>query len=414
MNTKRTLAALGVSAGLVAAGVILAGPASAHVAPPVGKSACTNSSVWSASGSATVSQAGSDKVRDTITATAGTVVQAPVATAQESDGQSYTYTVSGIPVSTTSVTVTSTLTWGSVDKPQIYVKTTTIKEPDGNCVPAKQACATSTYSGVSTPDALNGWANDPSTDTNPAYITDSGAVDGKGELQLTIPANDNSKTKVTWQHATTGTVPLAGIQGLGYKDNTPAGTDFRPAYQLVVNPHTTITFATLNWEPSNGNPPDGATSGWVTNANIENGLWWTSKIATGPGSQSSPASLSVIEALWPDATVSGYGVSIGHLGGNNTAAEVNKVDDISFLCGVTTFEPKVSPTTTPPTTTTTAPPTVVTTPLTTAKLVSAPGLANTGANSSTPLVLAISALVLGLAVLGSAFGYKRVHGRKLH
>lgn len=134
MNIKRSLAALAVTAGLVSVGLVTAGSASAHVAPPVGTSVCISSTVWSASGSATVSLAGTDKVKDKITVSAGTVVQTPLATVAESNGQVYTYTVSGIPVGTTSVKVTSTLTWGSVDKPQTDVKTVTISEPKDGCV----------------------------------------------------------------------------------------------------------------------------------------------------------------------------------------------------------------------------------------------------------------------------------------
>lgn len=389
---KKVLGCAMIVGGLFLGYTAIAAVASAHVAPPIGKSVCTNSAVWGATGSATVADAGKDLVKETITTTAGAITQTPLATVQSPDGTLYSYTVSGIPIATTSVTVTSTLTWG---ENSTYVKTVVLTEPEGGCVVPPQTCATSTFTGTSTPDALNGWTNDPSSDTNPTYITDSSAVDGKGELQLTIPAGDNSKTKVTWQHAVTTPVPLAGISGLGYKDNTPVGTDFRPAYQLVVNPHTTLTFATLNWEPGNGNPPDGATAGWVTNANIENGLWWTTKITSGPGSQSSPAKLSVIDALWPAATVTGYGVNIGHLGGNNTAAEINKVDDIQFLCGVTNFEPKtavvvVTSSPAPPTTPTTAPPTVITVPL--------QGLPNTGLpiNPLWLLVVAGAFLVVGV------------------
>lgn len=138
---------------------------------------------------------------------------------------------------------------------------------------------------------------------------------------------------------TAGTL-LTGIQSLGYKDDTTTTPGYRPAYQLQINPmqvSPALTYATLNWEPGNGNPPDGATSGWVTNSNIENGNWWTSKITSGPGSQASPEPLSAIETMWPNATILAYGVSVGHLGGNNTTAITFDVNGIQFLCGKTDF-----------------------------------------------------------------------------
>lgn len=416
----KLLAVIAGTALVLTTGVIAAGSASAHVAPPIGSASCTDSANWAASGSATVADAGKDLVKLTITSTAGTVVQAPLSTVSEHNGQKYTYTVSAIPVGIDSITVTSTLTWGNPDNPTTNHQTTIIGEPQTGCVVAPQGCDSKDYTGLSTPDALNGWANDPSSDTDPTYISDPSATDGKGEISLVIPAGDNSKTKVTWQHAVNPVVALAGISGLGYKDDTTAGSPaFRPAYQLVVDPHTTLTFATLNWEPGNGNPPDGLTSGWVTNANVETGVWWTTKITVGPGSQAEPAKLSVIDALWPDATVEGYGVNVGHLGGNNTDAIVSNVDDISFLCGVTNFEPKTVVVTTssstspaPSTsasTSTPAPSPSTSTALPTPTLTQvADTLPNTGVDSGELIALGLVLLLAGLAVL---YGPKLARGR---
>lgn len=394
MNTlKKVLSGTVVAGGLLVASVTVPTSASAHVAPPVGTATCTNSAVWAASGSATVSLAGKDQVKDTITATVGTVAQSPLSSVAESDGQIYTYTISGIPIGTTSVTVTSTLTWGSVDKPSTYIKTTVIDEPRSGCVVPKQECKSSTYASTNTPSTHPDWSTE---DAAPTYSAAGLVYD---DSVATAP-------KINYFHQLgTHVVPLAGISGLSYKISETGGP--QAAYDMEVDTTGTSGYTTLVWEPYNnghvlGSPTVSDNSTYTA---LENGKWWSSHIATGPGSQSDPITLAAFDVIYLNANIISYGVS------EHNAGSISTVNDITFLCGVSTFgldktvtpSPTPTPSTSTPVVPTTTPPVVTT---------SSTPLAFTGANSGTPLALGISALVLGLLALGGAAGYRRLGGKR--
>jgi hypothetical protein len=126
--------------GLVALVVQVLGisAASAHDAPPHGSATCQTTgplATWEVTnGTAVVQDAGSNPTTVAITSTAGTVTQSPSATVHNTgDGSSYTYSVTGIPIGTASITVSATTKWfeggGGTD-----VHTVVISEPTSNCV----------------------------------------------------------------------------------------------------------------------------------------------------------------------------------------------------------------------------------------------------------------------------------------
>lgn len=58
----------------------------------------------------------------------------------------------------------------------------------------------------------------------------------------------------------------------------------------------------------------------ATDTSSGNGLWWTNKIPSGPGSQAQPIPWASFQALYPTAVVGGYGINIGSNNPNTTVA----------------------------------------------------------------------------------------------
>lgn len=156
------------------------------------------------------------------------------------------------------------------------------------------------------------------------YTEDTAPVEVVGGLEFTGTGNGPVDT----YHAES--VPLAGINGLGYTiaSNTSGGAD--PAYVLEVYTTGTGGYTTLSWEPyQNGQSIDA--SGTFTG--LESGNWWSSHIASGPGSQSSPISLAAFSTMYPTANIISHGVHLGSAESTTTAV----VSSTEFLCGSTTF-----------------------------------------------------------------------------
>jgi len=115
---------------------------------------------------------------------------------------------------------------------------------------------------------------------------------------------------------------IGDIDSIGY--TVADGTSYAPSFQLV-------TFATrggqdnkygrLVWEPYMQSGGLNANTG--TYSNVEDGLWWTNKIVSGPGSQSDPQPLSFFDneggAGWTNVVV--YALDV-HQGSTTDATSV--------------------------------------------------------------------------------------------
>ena len=85
-------------------------------------------------------------------------------------------------------------------------------------------------------------------------------------------------------------------------------------------------FTTLVYEPyvqsgGQGAIVDNTWQHWDgTDATPGNGMWWSSKIASGPGSQGSPQTWAYFKSLYSDAVLGGYGFNIGSFNPNMVVA----------------------------------------------------------------------------------------------
>lgn len=68
-----------------------------------------------------------------------------------------------------------------------------------------------------------------------------------------------------------------------------SSTGYAPSFQLITKSDQK-PYARLVWEPYQQDPAQGPNEG--TFSNLQDGLWWTSKITSGQGSQSDPQPLS--------------------------------------------------------------------------------------------------------------------------
>lgn len=200
----------------------------------------------------------------------------------------------------------------------------------GNGAGKAQECQTAKYSGLVTPAQVSA---DPAT-RKVWYTEDGSPMFETLGLQYSTPNATGAGSKENLFHGVT--VPLAGLRGLSYvvKNNTAFPT---AAYDLEVLTTGTAGYTTLVFEPyqqGTGIPVD--KDGTFTG--MENGKWWSSHIATGPGSQSDPITLAAFSALYPSANVISYGVGQG----SNNAGSVTTVSELGFLCGINLFTNKIA------------------------------------------------------------------------
>lgn len=201
-----------------------------------------------------------------------------------------------------------------------------------SATPIAASCQPAAYTLTSTPNAPNGWYTE---DGAPAYVADTNAIDGSGELEYQTP-NAGSRQNyfhLTGSSFTTG-LPLSGVSGLAYSVRNSSGGP-EAAYDMEILTAGTTGYTTLVWEPYlNGNPlvADGT---WHHYTNLEAGKWWDTHIVSGPGSQSSPQLLSFFRNLSPSATIATYAAGQG----SGNAGSTSFVDDIQFCGGATNFEP---------------------------------------------------------------------------
>lgn len=163
-------------------------------------------------------------------------------------------------------------------------------------------------------DPATGYVNPDEVGKEPTQV-ENGLEFGQGDL-IHFPGNG---------------VSVIGLHDLGYTVVSSTGPS--PAFKMEVVQASAPTYATWNWEPyMNGHNLD-ATG---TFSNIENGLWWSSKIISGPGSQSSPIPLAQLAVIYPSAIVLSFGTGVG-----STTNSVAVVSKMTFLCGSGNFVPDV-------------------------------------------------------------------------
>lgn len=182
-----------------------------------------------------------------------------------------------------------------------------------------QACQTTTFSSTNTPSSHPEWTTE---DGAPTYSTDGLVYD---DSVATAP-------KINYFHQLgTATVPLLGIQGLSYKISETGGP--QAAYDMEVDTLGTTGYTTLVWEPYNNGHTLGSptVSDNSTYSDLEAGNWWSSHIVSGPGSQADPITLAAFDTMYPNANIISYGVA------EHNAGSISTVNDITFLCGVSTF-----------------------------------------------------------------------------
>jgi hypothetical protein len=134
---------------------------------------------------------------------------------------------------------------------------------------------------------------------------------------------------VNWLHPVTGNIQ-------GFTSATLSMTDvsgYQVAYRFVVNPNAgSLHYGSITVEPY--------MNGWVAGQSgtftiTPSSLAWSSKIASGPGSQSSPVALSEFGVLWPDNQFLAIGP---HLGSANPPSTESTVTAISG-CVTDSFVP---------------------------------------------------------------------------
>lgn len=165
------------------------------------------------------------------------------------------------------------------------------------------------------------------------YVPGPDGADGAGSIEL------NAKTpadKSDFYHATD--TKLSDVGALGYKQHTEGAA--QASYQLKIldakrTDGDSTGFTTLVWEPYQNGQPLGSSDGWVNEANIQDGKWWSTRPIAGANGQSQLVSLDDIVAANPDAHVTAYGVNLGR----NNAVSTSNVDDIAFGCTTWNFEP---------------------------------------------------------------------------
>lgn len=190
---------------------------------------------------------------------------------------------------------------------------------------------------TSTPSDTQGWG---AQDGTPIYVPGPSGADGYGSLELTTVG----QPKQNYFHS--ANTSLSGISGLGYKVDVATGVP--ASYQLQVigatqsgNSQNTV-FTSLVWEPAYNGQANGPNGGFVTESNLENGVWWSSHPIAGAPNRNTFVPLSTIIAANPGATIVAYGVNVG----TGTPDATSFVDDVSFQSQVTNFEtnPPVAPT----------------------------------------------------------------------
>lgn len=138
-----------------------------------------------------------------------------------------------------------------------------------------------------------------------------------------------------WTVNGTDGVTLGDITELSY--TVSDGTGYAPSFQLITKSDE-FSYARLVWEPYQQDPTQGPNTGTFTN--VQNGKWWTNKIGSGDGSQSSPQPLSFFGTTWHNLKVTAVDIHQGsttdatslvtHVSYNGNAIPLGNADDTPF------------------------------------------------------------------------------------
>jgi hypothetical protein len=191
------------------------------------------------------------------------------------------------------------------------------------------------------------WSSDTRANGTVAVNTDLGAPAGFGctSAKLTTGANGPSPSPDKAQlvnYDKYGT-PLSSINQVSYWAKKSSASTGGPAVDLslnvaIIKPDLT-GFATLVYEPYVQSGGQGAIQldmwqNWNATASTPgDGVWWSSKIAAGPGSQGQPVPWAQIQALYPTHNVLTYGFNLGSNNPNTVVAG----DGLTFGTTTTNF-----------------------------------------------------------------------------
>jgi hypothetical protein len=177
------------------------------------------------------------------------------------------------------------------------------------------------------------WSNDTRTNGTVTVNTDLGAPAGFGctSAKLTTGAANGSPLQDKAQlfsFAQAGTA-LADINNISYWTNraSSSGAAINLALNVsITGPGVPANFATLVYEPYNQSASQNAIvdnmwQNWNATATTPgDGVWWTKAIPSGPGSQGQPIPWASFQALYPSATIIGYGFNLGSNNPNTVVA----------------------------------------------------------------------------------------------
>lgn len=195
---------------------------------------------------------------------------------------------------------------------------------------------------------VEGWYSADTRSTGNVTVNDwFGAPTGLGCYSAVMttgdtlsPPNPTGQDKAQlYSFAQQGTA-LAGIDDVSYwayrsSASLSAAANMSLNVQLYGTagfaPGCTVTpglgcFTTLVYEPYQQSGGQGAIvdDTWqfwnATDATAGNGLWWSTKITSGPGSQASPQPWSYFQGLHSDAVLGGYGFNVGSFNPNMIVA----------------------------------------------------------------------------------------------
>lgn len=208
------------------------------------------------------------------------------------------------------------------------VTTVNVGEPPSSAFPPPTGTAAS--------PPIGWWSADTRTNgtVTPVAATYGGAPGfGCTAAKLTTGASTASPSQDKAQlfnYREYGT-PLIGINNISYwayKSSTSTGG---PAIDLALNVQiygsgVPTNSATLVYEPyqQSGTQTAIQLDTWqqwdATATTPGDGRWWTSKIASGPGSQAQPIPWAQFQAMYPTAAVAGYGFNLGSSNPNTVVA----------------------------------------------------------------------------------------------
>lgn len=141
-------------------------------------------------------------------------------------------------------------------------------------------------------------------------------------------------TAVNYLHPVTGNVQ--GFTGASYTLADVAG--YQPALRFVVNPNAgTLHYASISVEPYLNGWSAGQSGTFTV---TPSSLAWSSKIATGPGSQSSPVPLSSFGTIWPDNQLISLGFHLGSTNESDTHAVITGAQGGCISASFTTVKPE--------------------------------------------------------------------------